>query len=687
MGKALTSVLAGGVLRAISHWQYNMCIATQGSGRRDARRWVTSGVLIFLDKYRRRAVRAHIALAAMAAVPQRRGELFPPTEGEHDVPLSDSESDSTMSQEHSEAVYKQRMRDTASAVQYATSVALLKATWRMYTVKRAMKMGKQHIPTQKGMRRYRSLAKANRLMADTAKEAKERKSDTATRRIVPTNITVEQHLHKLPEDACSIWVQGSSVANSFQQHVQDRCEGHHDLQVFGMDHMSEATVCHNTVVGPPIYGPEPGLVTVFASTDDGQRAPGAREQSGSANSPIQISDSDETTLADDEAEPTLVADDDTTVSDVSQTESDDEPLLPEAVMQAHGLVSAALQASSARQNNGDPEVAYGDDLRTTLLQLSKAMNSRSAYQQVTVRFPTESQASWEARGAAMLAVYADYPSAMQARLKSPSQEDARWRRFGNAYVHALALLQLDTVLMHEIWPSTSGGETSYRSMWRTKIKQWSRAAALRTAELHDECLLAKASLPDSATMALREDAVQETKMHWSFLYDAMRNMCPPTVVIAAAEAALRVTAKHWHFAETTAMEAVIAKVEARLPLTFKDTQLGVVLTALSPEATNVVWHHMKNIHMQKNGTSSHVEHTRGKYEDMATANVAWSSHYARRMVKHCQRRSNLIGDATRSTASEVAELFAELDNAKQHGMAATSLGVADEAGDVWYGAR
>ena len=302
--------------------------------------------------------------------------------------------------------------------------------------------------------------------------------------------------------------------------------------------------------------------------------------------PIDISDSDETTLADEEAEPDLVPDDDTTVSDGSQTESDDELLLPEEVMQAHELVQTARarQAAWAHEHGGErADVPHEDALRTSLLQLSKAIRRQSAYQQVAVRFPTESQASWEARGAAMLAVYADYPTAMQARLKSPGQEDARWRRFGNAYVHALALLQLDTMLMHDIWPSTSGGEASYRSMWRTKIKQWSKAAALRTAELHDECLLVKASLPDSATMALRENAIQETKMHWSFLYDAMHNMCPPTVVIAAAEAALRVTAKHWHFAETTAMEAVIAKVEARLPLTFKDTQLGVVLTVLSPD--------------------------------------------------------------------------------------------------------
>ena len=78
----------------------------------------------------------------------------------------------------------------------------------------------------------------------------------------------------------------------------------------------------------------------------------------------------------------------------------------------------------------------------------------------------------------MLAEYADYPTAMQARLKSPSQEDARWRRFGDAYEHTLALLQLDTVLLHEIWPSTSGGEISYRSMWRSQIRQWRRAENL-----------------------------------------------------------------------------------------------------------------------------------------------------------------------------------------------------------------
>ena len=130
MARALTSVMAKGVLRAVSHWFYHMRIETRCSGRERARKWITPGVLIFLDKHHRRAVRSHITLDAMSAVSQRRGELFPPTEGEYDVPCSDSDSDSTLSQERSQEVYEQRMWDTASAVRHATSVALLKATER-----------------------------------------------------------------------------------------------------------------------------------------------------------------------------------------------------------------------------------------------------------------------------------------------------------------------------------------------------------------------------------------------------------------------------------------------------------------------------------------------------------------------------------------------------------------------------
>ena len=65
--------------------------------------------------------------------------------------------------------------------------------------------------------------------------------------------------------------------------------------------------------------------------------------------------------------------------------------------------------------------------------------------------------------------------------------------------------------------------------------------------------------------------------------------------MAAAEAALRFTAVHWGFKAAAAMEAVIAKCEERLPLTFGDArpELGVVLTALAPAATDVIWALMK----------------------------------------------------------------------------------------------
>ena len=47
----------------------------------------------------------------------------------------------------------------------------------------------------------------------------------------------------------------------------------------------------------------------------------------------------------------------------------------------------------------------------------------------------------------------------------------------------------------------------------------------------------------------------------------------PSVVMAAAEAALRATATYWDFGETIAMEAVILKCEERLPLTFGSPEM------------------------------------------------------------------------------------------------------------------
>ena len=173
------------------------------------------------------------------------------------------------------------------------------------------------------------------------------------------------------------------------------------------------------------------------------------------------------------------------------------------------------------------------------------------------------------------------------------------------------------------------------------------------------------------------------------MYDAVHSLCPPTVVMAAAEAALRFTATHWAFAETTAMEAVMAKCEERLPLTFGPAKpgLGLLLAALAPTATDAIWRLKKAMRVASTGSSSHVNETQGKYANMAEANAAWVSHYERQRAARCQRRNRQAHDAIQATASEVTELFAEFDHTRKHGFEAASLGVTDEVGDVWYGAR
>ena len=72
---------------------------------------------------------------------------------------------------------------------------------------------------------------------------------------------------------------------------------------------------------------------------------------------------------------------------------------------------------------------------------------------------------------------------------------------------------------------------------------------------------------------------------------------------------------------------------------------------------------------------------------MAEASAAWGTHYAQRLRQGCQRWNRLIGQTLDRTASEVAELFAELDDAARLGVSATAARVADEAADIWYGAH
>ena len=108
-------------------------------------------------------------------------------------------------------------------------------------------------------------------------------------------------------------------------------------------------------------------------------------------------------------------------------------------------------------------------------------------------------------------------------------------------------------------------------------------------------------------MASRGDTVEEVKMYPRSLHDAMRTMRPPSMVMAVAEAALKTTAAYWDFGETVAMEAVMSKVEERLPLTFGSSRMvsyGTLITTLSADATNAIWRYMKNKRVLATGSSS-----------------------------------------------------------------------------------
>ena len=80
-------------------------------------------------------------------------------------------------------------------------------------------------------------------------------------------------------------------------------------------------------------------------------------------------------------------------------------------------------------------------------------------------------------------------------------------------------------------------------------------------------------------------------MYWSYLYETMQSLQSPSVVMAAAEAALRATATYWDFGETVAMEAVILKCEERLLMTFGSPEIvafGKLATLLLADATNAI---------------------------------------------------------------------------------------------------
>ena len=134
----------------------------------------------------------------------------------------------------------------------------------------------------------------------------------------------------------------------------------------------------------------------------GKRTASAPSSSVAARTPrlpIEIVDSDETTLADDGR----------TDTDSDLTESDSDDLyprviscLPREVVRAQKILNEWHIRHAQQDADTEWDAHSVMHLKMPLLALSRDLDLDAAKQQVTARFITESQPSWEARGAAML---------------------------------------------------------------------------------------------------------------------------------------------------------------------------------------------------------------------------------------------------------------------------------------------
>ena len=174
------------------------------------------------------------------------------------------------------------------------------------------------------------------------------------------------------------------------------------------------------------------------------------------------------------------------------------------------------------------------------------------------------------------------------------------------YAKMLALLQLEADDLHAVWPMTHGGEARFRRNNKAILATWARIGREQSVEIEKAEAAApanitrsqvRASVPENYACVLpqqprsrytpqeswrqspreRHATVNDVRRYWQYLHQAMTDLCTPAVVMSAAMAALRMTAVHWDFAQTSAMKAVLMKCEERLPLTFGDTKNHLAL--------------------------------------------------------------------------------------------------------------
>ena len=282
-----------------------------------------------------------------------------------------------------DAMYDRRAKDTASAVAYSTSLATLKATWKMMRERKAIAArlssvdgrAQKALPKAKGVRRYRA-------MATIGREAQA--MPTAQKRVAPTIVSdVDTHLRGIQVHNAQIWATGSTQEAQFKEHVKERCLGRHDLSEFGPDtvtgvpvHNQDLPVCGSTVICVQVDQHTHADVVGY---DSQGTTPADVLQPGHRDCPIEIVDSDETTLADS----------DRTATDSDLTESDDEESFHRVAAKAQGI----LEAWHIRHAQLDAGTEWDADsvlhLKMPLLEMSRKIDADAARQQVDARFLTE----------------------------------------------------------------------------------------------------------------------------------------------------------------------------------------------------------------------------------------------------------------------------------------------------------
>ena len=317
---------------------------------------------------------------------------------------------------------------TMKAQQYAWANSVIKALMRGHAARAAVsreRHGEQvvaAIPKAKGVQRYRALAKSKKPTAAEVVKNWASELPGSTKRVIPHNITMDGQLQQMATARMSAWDVESGTTADFEKHMDTKCT--------------------------------------------------ERTQPGEQGNPIQCfsdSDSSRTTLRDGER----------TDTDADLTVSEDGALLQEETSQAMQIISASRARQEQTADDGGWDVAtvpHACEFKTALLCLAQTIDPNMALQQVDARFPTESQISWEARGAAVKGHFWDYSAAMKARFNSPNQDDWEWKQFGRSYTQLLALLKLDVKLLQDIWPQASGGEAAYRRHWKLQVKHWTRSA-------------------------------------------------------------------------------------------------------------------------------------------------------------------------------------------------------------------